>query len=153
MGIEREPGQRQRQLEFALSGEGTVKFLRGGYGCGQNFNARLAALDGFGTSFVVVSDSDLRFHRFDHVHRKVMTEVGTAPRTPGARRGRVPPWVGKGGSEEQRPRRECRRVRPRRVCALSEATQCALSEPRVRSCPPAQIPEGTAASSEALHRR
>ena len=39
--------------------------------------ARLALLDaqerGFATSFVVVSDNDLKFHRFDDVYRKVMT--------------------------------------------------------------------------------
>ncbi len=44
--------------------------------------ARLALLDaqerGFATSFVVVSDNDLQFHRFDDVYRKVMTELGTA---------------------------------------------------------------------------
>src|SRR5690606_25503071 len=43
---------------------------------------RLALLDaqthGFATSFVVVSDNDLHFHRFDDVYRKVMTELGTA---------------------------------------------------------------------------
>jgi hypothetical protein len=43
--------------------------------------ARLAAArrpgQGFATSFVVVSDNDLHFHRFDDVYRKVMTELGT----------------------------------------------------------------------------
>jgi hypothetical protein len=32
-----------RQLELAENGEGTIKFLRGGYGCGKTFMARLAA--------------------------------------------------------------------------------------------------------------
>ena len=44
--------------------------------------ARLALLDaqerGLATSFVVVSDNDLKFHRFDDVYRKVMTELGTS---------------------------------------------------------------------------
>ena len=44
--------------------------------------ARLALLDaqarGFATSFVVVSDNDLKFHRFDDVYRKVLTELSTA---------------------------------------------------------------------------
>ena len=38
---------------------------------------RLAILDAqaknFATSFVVVSDNDLRFHQFDDVYRKVIT--------------------------------------------------------------------------------
>src|SRR4051812_19172604 len=81
VGIDKQRGEVHRQLELAQSGEGTVKFLRGGYGCGKTFMARLALQDaqarGFATSFVVVSDNDLRFHRFDDVYRKVMTEFGT----------------------------------------------------------------------------
>ena len=81
----------------------TIKFLRGGYGCGKTFMARLAMLDaqeqGFATSFVVVSDNDLRFHRFDDVYRKVVTELGTAP-------ARAAPWAtsstaGSGGSRSR----------------------------------------------------
>jgi hypothetical protein len=71
-----------RQLSLAEAGEGTVKFLRGGYGCGKTFTARMAVLDaharGFATSFVVVSDNDLRFHRYDEVYRKVVAELATA---------------------------------------------------------------------------
>jgi OOP family OmpA-OmpF porin len=44
--------------------------------------ARLAVLDAqaknFATSFVVVSDNDLKFHKFDDVYRKVVSELGTA---------------------------------------------------------------------------
>jgi len=69
VGIEKQRAELHRQLELASSGEGTIKFLRGGYGCGKTFMARLALLDaqaqGFATSFVVVSDNDLKFHRFD----------------------------------------------------------------------------------------
>src|SRR5260370_1016527 len=82
VGIEKQLGELHRQLDLAGDGEGTVKFLRGGYGCGKTFMARLAVLDaqaqGFATSFVVVSDNDLKFHRFDDVYRKVLTELGTA---------------------------------------------------------------------------
>ncbi len=82
VGIEKQRGEIHRQLDLAKDGEWTIKFLRGGYGCGKTFMARLALLDaqeqGFATSFVVVSDNDLRFHRFDDVYRKVMTELGTA---------------------------------------------------------------------------
>lgn len=81
VGIEGPRTEIQRQLELVESGEGSIKFLRGGYGCGKTFLARLALLDaqarGFATSFVVVSDNDLRFHRFEEVYRKAVTELGT----------------------------------------------------------------------------
>ncbi len=102
-GIEKHRGEIHRQLELAEEGEGTIKFLRGGYGCGKTFMARLAVLDaqarGFATSFVVVSDNDLRFHRFDDVYRKVMTELGTASCPRGAISDILDRWVG--GVEEK----------------------------------------------------
>ena len=88
-----------RQFELADCGEGTIKFLRGGYGCGKTFVSRLAILDaqarGFATSFVVVSDNDLRFHRFDDVYRKVMTELGTASCPRGALGDMLDRWIGR----------------------------------------------------------
>jgi len=99
VGVERARGELQRQLDLAADGEGSVKFLRGGYGCGKTFMARLAVLDaqarGFATSFVVVSDNDLRFHRFDDVYRKVLTELGTASCPRGALGDLVDRWVGR----------------------------------------------------------
>ena len=98
VGIEKQRGEVQRQLELAGSGEGTIKFLRGGYGCGKTFMARLAVLDaqarGFATSFVVVSDNDLRFHRFDDVYRKVMTELSTTTCPRGALGDILDRWIG-----------------------------------------------------------
>jgi hypothetical protein len=98
VGIEKQRGEVHRQLELADAGEGTIKFLRGGYGCGKTFMARLALLDaqarGFATSFVVVSDNDLRFHRFDDVYRKVMTELGTAACPRGALGDILDRWIG-----------------------------------------------------------
>ncbi|MDA1014740.1 MAG: BREX system ATP-binding protein BrxD [Planctomycetota bacterium] len=99
VGIETQRGELHRQLELAQAGEGTIKFLRGGYGCGKTFMARLAVLDaqakGFATSFVVVSDNDLRFHRFDDVYRKVMTELGTASCPRGALGDILDRWIGR----------------------------------------------------------
>lgn len=99
VGIEPERGEIHRQLELIADGEGAIKFLRGGYGCGKTFMARLALLDaqaqGFATSFVVVSDNDLRFHRFDDVYRKVVTELGTASCPRGALGDILDRWVGK----------------------------------------------------------
>ena len=97
-GIDKQRGELHRQLDLARNREGTIKFLRGGYGCGKTFMARLALLDaqarGFATSFVVVSDNDLRFHRFDDVYRKVMTELGTASCPRGAIGDILDRWIG-----------------------------------------------------------
>ena len=99
VGIEKQRGELHRQLDLAGDGEGTVKFLRGGYGCGKTFMARLAVLDaqaqGFATSFVVVSDNDLKFHRFDNVYRKVLTELGTASAPRGALGDILDRWIGR----------------------------------------------------------
>lgn len=114
VGVEKQRAELHRQLELAKSGEGTIKFLRGGYGCGKTFMARLAILDararGFATSFVVVSDNDLRFHRFDDVYRKVMTELGTASCPRGALGDILDRWIGRvedsliaGGADEAAP--------------------------------------------------
>ena len=97
VGIEKQRGELHRQLELAGGGEGTIKFLRGGYGCGKTFMARLALIDaqelGFATSFVVVSDNDLKFHRFDDVYRKVMTELGTSSCPRGALSDILDRWI------------------------------------------------------------
>jgi hypothetical protein len=99
VGIDKQRGELHRQLELAASGEGTVKFLRGDYGCGKTFMARLALLDArsrnFATSFVVVSDNDLHFHRFDDVYRKVMSELGTAACPRGALGDILDRWIGR----------------------------------------------------------
>ena len=99
VGIEKQRGELHRQLELVRTGEGTVKFLRGGYGCGKTFMARLALLDaqarGFATSFVVVSDNDLKFHRFDDVYRKVLTELGTVSCSRGALGDVLDRWIGR----------------------------------------------------------
>lgn len=99
IGTEKQRGELHRQLELAKNKEGTIKFLRGGYGCGKTFMARLALLDaqaqGFATSFVVVSDNDLRFHRFDDVYRKVLTELGTAACQRGALGDILDRWIGR----------------------------------------------------------
>ncbi len=98
VGIDKQRGEVQRQIELARNGEGTIKFFRGGYGCGKTFMARLAALDaqaqGFATSFVVVSDNDLHFHRFDDVYRKVVTELSTKTCPRGALGDILDRWIG-----------------------------------------------------------
>jgi hypothetical protein len=82
VGIDKQRAEIHRLLKMAEEGEGVFKFLRGGYGCGKTFMARLAVIDaqarGFATSFVVVSDNDLHFERFDDVYRKVVQELSTS---------------------------------------------------------------------------
>lgn len=99
VGVEKPRGEIGRQLDLAERGEGTIKFIRGGYGCGKTFMSRLAILDaharGFATSFVVVSDNDLHFHRFDDVYRKVMSELGTASCPRGALGDILDRWIGR----------------------------------------------------------
>ncbi len=81
VGIDKELGEIDRQFDLVQSGEGQTKFLRGDYGCGKTFVARLAIeraqRRGFATSFVVVSPNDLKFHRFDEVYNKVVSNLAT----------------------------------------------------------------------------
>lgn len=97
VGIERSRAEIGRLLELAADGEGVFKFLRGGYGCGKTFLARLAVLDaqalGFATSFVVVSDNDLHFYRFDELYRKVVGELGTSACPRGALGDVIDRWI------------------------------------------------------------
>ena len=99
VGIEKQRAELGRLLDLAASGEGVFKFLRGGYGCGKTFMARLALLDaqarGFATSFVVVSDNDLHFHKFDDVYRKVVQELGTSSCPRGALSDVIDRWIAK----------------------------------------------------------
>lgn len=111
VGIDKQRTEIQRQLQLAASGEGAFKFLRGGYGCGKTFMSRLAVLDaqaqGFATSFVVVSDNDLHFHKFDDVYRKVVQELGTSSCPRGALSDIIDRWIARvedaliaGGADE-----------------------------------------------------
>jgi hypothetical protein len=114
VGVERQRSEVGRLLDLAAQGEGVFKFLRGGYGCGKTFMARLAVLDaqakGFATSFVVVSDNDLHFHKFDDVYRKVVQELGTSSCPRGALGDVIDRWIAKvenalidGGADESAP--------------------------------------------------
>ena len=98
VGIEKQRGELHRQLGLIGDGEGSVKFLRGGYGCGKTFMARLALLDaqekGFATSFVVVSDNDLHFHKFEDVYKRVLTELGTSGCPRSALNDVLDRWIG-----------------------------------------------------------
>jgi hypothetical protein len=81
VGIERRRSEMDRMLEMAKNGEGVFKFLRGGYGCGKTFLARLTELDArkkdFATSFVGVSDNDLKFYKFEELYREIVSNLAT----------------------------------------------------------------------------
>jgi hypothetical protein len=99
VGVEKPRGEVARQLEHVAGGDGSIKFLRGGYGCGKTFMARLAILDAqernFATSFVVVSENDLRFHKFEEVYRKAVNELGTTTCSRGALGDILDRWIGR----------------------------------------------------------
>lgn len=99
VGIERQQKELLRKLEEVTGGEGSVKFLRGGYGCGKTFTARLLVADALGrrfaTSFVVVSDSDFHLHKFDDLYRKVVAGLSTPACPEGGALGDVlDRWIG-----------------------------------------------------------
>jgi hypothetical protein len=102
VGIERHRRELQRKLDEVKGGEGDVKFLRGGYGCGKTFMANLLVQDAkerrFATSFVVVSDNDLHFHKFDELYRKVVSGLSTPTCAQGALGDILDRWIG--GIEE-----------------------------------------------------
>ena len=99
VGVEKVREEIHRQIELAESSEGAIKFLRGGYGCGKTFMSKMATLDArercFATSFVVVSDNDLHFHRFNDVYRKVMQELSTKTCGRGAFGDILDQWIGR----------------------------------------------------------
>ena len=81
VGIDRQQNEIDRLLGLTAQGEGLVKFLRGGYGCGKTFMSRLALMEarrrGFATSFVVVSDNEFHFYKFSDIYRKIVSELAT----------------------------------------------------------------------------
>jgi hypothetical protein len=107
VGIEPQRNELHRLLRDAKGGEGRAKFLRGGYGCGKTFMAQLALQDAqtarlsdggafnFATSFVVVSDNDLHFHKFDELYRKVVSSLGTRSCRRGALGDIIDRWIGR----------------------------------------------------------
>lgn len=98
-GIDMPRREIHRMLTGVEAGEGLVKFLRGGYGCGKTFMSMLSVHDarqkGFATSFVVVSDNDLHFHKFEELYRKVVSSLGTSACPQGALGDILDRWIGK----------------------------------------------------------
>ena len=99
VGIDRPRRELNRMLTTASDNEGLVKFLRGGYGCGKTFMSNVAMHDAkamdFVTSFVVVSDNDLHFHKFDELYRKVVGALSTTSCAQGALGDIMDRWIGR----------------------------------------------------------
>lgn len=99
VGIDSQRRELNRMLGIAGEGDGAVKFLRGGYGCGKTFMSNLAVHDAkeknFVTSFVVVSDNDLHFHKFDELYRKVVQGLSTTACPKGALGDILDRWIGR----------------------------------------------------------
>ena len=156
VGIEKKRAESHRLLKLAEEGEEVFKFLRGGYGCGKTFMARLALLEaqacGFATSFVVVSDNDLTFDQFDDVYRKVVQEPSTSACPRGALGGILDCWIARvedaliaGGADEQAPTFDALVQQPRwRPCSSRPPPWCPASRPpgRLPSWTPTRSPSG-----------
>jgi hypothetical protein len=99
VGIDGPRKELARKLAEVQRGEGDVKFLRGGYGCGKTFMARMlvaeAQQQGFVTSFVVVSDNDFHLHKFDDLYRKVVGGLSTPRCEQGALGDLLDRWIGR----------------------------------------------------------
>ena len=99
VGIGPQRRELNRMLEVAAEADGAVKFLRGGYGCGKTFMSNLGVHDAkqknFVTSFVVVSDNDLHFHKFDELYRKVVQALSTTACPKGALGDILDRWIGR----------------------------------------------------------
>lgn len=99
VGVDTPRREIARLLKAAEDGEGLVKFLRGGYGCGKSFISNLAMHDAkardFVASFVVVSDNDLHFHKFDELYRKVVAGLSTTACPQGALGDILDRWIGR----------------------------------------------------------
>lgn len=99
VGVEPQRRELERMLSLVRDGSGETKFLRGGYGCGKTFMSKLALHDAkamnFVTSFVVVSDNDLHFHKFDELYGKVVRGLSTSACPRGALSDILDRWVGK----------------------------------------------------------
>jgi len=98
VGIDKERGEMARQLDMAASGEGSIKLLRGDYGCGKTFVSRLTLQDaierGFATSFVVVSDNDTRLYKFEELYARIVSNLSTSTCPQGALGDVLDRWVG-----------------------------------------------------------
>lgn len=99
VGIEQQLNEIERHINFVKKGEGTFKFLRGGYGCGKTFLSKLSmqmALEqNLAVSMIVVSPNDTKFHEFDEVYSKIIGGLKTNESSGGTLAYCMDQWIGK----------------------------------------------------------
>lgn len=97
IGIDKPLNEIRRQLNLISTGEGTFKFLRGGYGCGKTFMCQYTLLESlkenFAVSFVVVSPNDTQFHKFDEVYQRIVSGIRTPMAASGALEDAIDRWI------------------------------------------------------------
>jgi len=97
IGIDKPLNEIRRQLNLISTGEGTFKFLRGGYGCGKTFMSQYTLLEAlkenFAVSFVVVSPNDTQFHKFDEVYHRIVSGIRTPMAASGALEDAIDRWI------------------------------------------------------------
>lgn len=97
VGIDKPLNEIRRQLNLISTGEGTFKFLRGGYGCGKTFMSQYTLLEAlkenFAVSFVVVSPNDTQFHKFDEVYHRIVSGIRTPMAASGALEDAIDRWI------------------------------------------------------------
>ena len=97
IGIDKPLNEIRRQLNLVSTGEGTFKFLRGGYGCGKTFMCQYTLLEAlkenFAVSFVVVSPNDTQFHKFDEVYQRIVSGIQTSMAESGALEDAIDRWI------------------------------------------------------------
>lgn len=88
VGTDEVTAELDRALELVAQGTGAMRFLRGDFGAGKTFYARLTAeramAAGWATSVAVVSENDLRLWRFDELYRRIVADLATSTSTRGA---------------------------------------------------------------------
>ena len=99
VGIEKQLEEIKRHIEIVKRGEGSFKFLRGGYGCGKTFLSKLsmqmALENNFAVSMIVVSPNDTRFHEFHEVYSKIIGGLKTKESVGGTLSYCLDQWIGK----------------------------------------------------------
>jgi hypothetical protein len=96
------------ELDFVARGKGASKWIRGEYGTGKTFAARMVAARararGFATSEVQISVNDTPLHHLETVYRRLIERLETQADGTGAFQSVVDGWLYETGEEVRRLR-------------------------------------------------
>jgi hypothetical protein len=96
VGLERFEATLRAELEAVCAGRGMFKAVRGEYGSGKTFFARwfeeLARREGFATSDVQISETEMPLHRLETVYRRMVEQLSTIECRSGALRPVIDGW-------------------------------------------------------------